>query len=92
MPRTNKLNSDDEQPSATAEVATEPVETAPLPFWAATSDKQARLERLRATAIEVPEPEVQPAATGAPTEATPEVSREIPGLAFDEGFRGQQKF
>jgi len=64
-------------------VATEPVETAPLPL-AATSDKQARLERLRATAIEVPEPEVQPAATGAPTEATPEVSREI--LAFDEGF------
>jgi len=50
------------------------VETAPLPFWAAMSDKQARLERLRATAIEVPEPEVvQPAATGAPTEATPEV-------------------
>jgi len=37
--------------------------------------------RLRATAIEVPEPEVvQPAATGAPTEATPEVSREILAL------------
>jgi fused signal recognition particle receptor len=76
----------DEQPSATAEVETEPTVTAPLPFWAATSDKQARLERLRATAIEVPEPEVvQPAATGVPT-ATPEGSREIPGLAFDEGF------
>lgn len=76
----------DEQVSATAEVATEPVAT-PLPFWAATKDKQARLERLRATAIEVPEPEVvQLAAVGAKAEAAPEVSTEIPGLAFDEGF------
>jgi len=54
-----------------------------IAFWAA-KDK-ARLERLRATAIEVPEPEVQPAAVGAKAEAAPEVSTEIPGLAFDEG-------
>jgi len=89
MPRTNKLNSDDEQPSATAEVATEPVETAPLPFWAATSDKQARLERLRATAIEVPEPEVQPAAR-CTDRGNPRGIEGNSGLAFDEG--GQQKF
>jgi len=75
----------DEQLSATAEVATVPVAT-PLPFWAATKDKQARLERLRATAIEVPEPEVVQTAVGALVEAAPEVATEIPGLAFDEGF------
>jgi len=56
----------------------------PLPFWAAT--RQARLERLRATAIEVPEPEVVQLAVGAKAEAAQRYLREIPGLAFDEGF------
>jgi len=56
-------DADEQVGQTTAEVAT------PLPFWA-TKDKQARLERLRATAIEVPEPEVvQPAAVGAKAEA-----------------------
>lgn len=53
----------------------------PLPFWAqAESDRQARLERLKATAIEEPEPEAEPVATTATTEALP------PELMFDEGF------
>ncbi|MFB2937177.1 signal recognition particle-docking protein FtsY [Aerosakkonemataceae cyanobacterium BLCC-F154] len=71
----------------------EVVETAPetpeveesavqVPFWA-KDDRQARLERLKATAIEEPEPEVQPAATVATSET---VTEEIPELAFDEGF------
>lgn len=67
----------------------EEVETAPegespvqVPFWA-KDDRQARLERLKATAIEEPEPEVQPVAKVATTET---VTEEIPDFAFDEGF------
>ena len=52
-----------------------------VPFWA-RDDRQARLERLKATAIEEPEPEVQPAAAVA--EAV--TDEEIAGLTFDEGF------
>ena len=71
--------------SATGEV--EAASTAPIPIWARNAQRQARLERLKATAIETPEPEpvrtpvqpVEPAAT------TSEVE-EVPGLAFDEGF------
>ena len=71
--------------SATGEV--EAASTASLPIWARNAQRQARLERLKATAIETPEPEpvrtpvqaVEPAAT------TIEVE-EVPGLAFDEGF------
>lgn len=55
--------------------------TAAVPFWA-RDDRQARLERLKATAIEEPEPEVQPVATK--VEST--TAEEIPGLAFDDGF------
>lgn len=55
-------------------------ETAAVPFWA-RDDRQARLERLKATAIEEPEPEVQPAVV-----AQAATVEEIPGLAFDEGF------
>ena len=67
-----------EVPSEAAE-ALEAGETAPLPFWAqAEADRQARLERLKATAIEEPEPEVaQPTAT---------VQETLPDIAFDEGF------
>ncbi|MEP0871179.1 signal recognition particle-docking protein FtsY [Trichocoleus desertorum AS-A10] len=59
--------------------ASESTEAAPLPFWAqAETDRQARLERLKATAIEAPEPEVaQPTAT---------VQEAVPEIAFDEGF------
>ncbi len=62
--------------------------TAPLPFWArAEADRQARLERLKATAIEVPEPVAIPDAIASEaTSATPEAVVEVPELAFDEGF------
>ena len=62
---------------------------APVPIWARSSaERQARLERLKETAIERPEPEpvrasvqpVEPAAT------TTVEAQEVPGLAFDEGF------
>lgn len=54
----------------------------PLPFWArAEADRQARLERLMATAVETPEPE-----TEKPAAAVPEAPEEEPGVAFDEGF------
>ncbi len=72
------------EPSVT-EAVTEPIATAPLSFLErAAAERQARQERLIASAIEVPEPEVvQPAAT---TTAIPDVEAEIPGLEFDEGF------
>jgi fused signal recognition particle receptor len=65
------------------------VETAPTPAASnlsflerAAAERQAKQERLMASAIDVPEPEVlQPAAT------TGEIStEEFEGLAFDEGF------
>ncbi|HEY9849439.1 MAG TPA: signal recognition particle-docking protein FtsY [Leptolyngbyaceae cyanobacterium] len=62
------------------EEATTATETAAVPFWA-RDDRQARLERLKATAIEEPEPEVQPAVVA----EAPSIE-EISGLAFDEGF------
>ena len=62
---------------------TEASPTAPLPFWVrAEADKQARLERLKATAIEVSESVVQSKAT----EAEPKEASTNLGLAFDEGF------
>lgn len=71
-----------------AAVEAEAIPAAPVPIWARSSaERQARLERLKETAIELPEPEsvrtpAQPGASGA---TTVEVE-EIPGLAFDEGF------
>ncbi|KAM3110792.1 signal recognition particle-docking protein FtsY [Phormidesmis sp. 146-33] len=55
-----------------------PAEIAPLPFWAqADAEREARLERLRATAIvEEPEPAVQT--------AQPELV--VPDFTLDEGF------
>ncbi len=59
--------------------ATQP--TAPSFLERAAAERQAKLEQLIATAIEVPEPEiVQPVAT------TSETGEEIPGLLFDDGF------
>ncbi|HEY9651670.1 MAG TPA: signal recognition particle-docking protein FtsY [Coleofasciculaceae cyanobacterium] len=76
-----------EQPAA---IESEETSSASVPIWArqSSADRQARLERLKETAIELPEPElirpsvqpVEPAAT-----ATVEAGA-IPGLAFDEGF------
>ncbi|QMS90479.1 signal recognition particle-docking protein FtsY [Nostoc edaphicum CCNP1411] len=66
------------EPIATVE-ATQP--TAPSFLERAAAERQAKLEQLIATAIEVPEPEVvQPVAT------TSETGEEIPGLLFDDGF------
>ena len=81
------------EPAATVETAEVPkpttVETPPTPAASnlsflerAAAERQAKQERLMASAIDVPEPEVlQPAATTA--EVTTE---EVEGLAFDEGF------
>ena len=73
-----------------AAVEAEESPNAPLPIWArqSSADRQARLERLKATAIEIPEPEpvraaVQPVELAATTTVDTE---QVPGLAFDEGF------
>ncbi len=56
---------------------------APVPFWAAAeAERQARLEQLRETAIQEPEPE--PVATTAPV-AEPEFPA-IPDFVLDESF------
>lgn len=71
---------------APAAVETEETTTAPVPLWARqAADRQARLERLKATAIEVPEAEPVRAAVQQ-EETAQEVFEEIPGIAFDEGF------
>jgi len=73
-----------------AAVEAEESSTASLPIWArqSSAERQARLERLKATAIEIPEPEpvraaVQPVELAATTTVETE---QVPGLAFDEGF------
>ncbi|MGL5923027.1 signal recognition particle-docking protein FtsY [Chroococcidiopsis sp.] len=74
-------------PEETAAEETTPEETASVPFWArAEAERQARLERLKATAIEEPEPEVLQPVTA--TEViTPTADTDLaPDLAFDEGF------
>ncbi|MEH2138205.1 signal recognition particle-docking protein FtsY [Nostoc sp.] len=62
--------------------ATQPTAPANLSFLErAAAERQAKLDQLIATAIEVPESEiVQPIA------ATSEITEEIPGLVFDDGF------
>jgi fused signal recognition particle receptor len=64
-----------ETPEPIAEAAPEPA--TPLPFWAQT-DAEERLERLRASAIVEPEPEVAPSFDDDP-------GYDIP-LTLDEGF------
>ncbi len=51
----------------------------------AAAERQARQERLVASAIQIPEPEGSGLVVATTTD-TPEVAAEIPGLAFDEGF------
>ncbi|MGB7442447.1 MAG: signal recognition particle-docking protein FtsY [Coleofasciculaceae cyanobacterium] len=71
----------EKSPSSPSEpAATEADPTTPLPVWArqASEDRQARLERLKATAIDMPEPEV----VGRVTQQTGEST----GMAFDEDF------
>ncbi len=67
------------------ELAAEPApESAPVPIWARNADRQARLERLKATALET-----TPELVRTPLEAaaTTVESEEVSGIAFDEGFR-----
>ncbi|MBD2594112.1 signal recognition particle-docking protein FtsY [Nostoc spongiaeforme FACHB-130] len=60
---------------------TQPTETAALSFLErAAAERQAKQERLIASAIEVTQPEAQPASVSEATAA------EMPDLAFDEGF------
>ncbi|MCC5614558.1 signal recognition particle-docking protein FtsY [Nostoc sp. CHAB 5836] len=71
------------EPTLTEPVATpEVTQPTALSFLErAAAERQAKLEQLMATAIEVPEPEVvQPVAV------TLETGEEIPGLEFDDGF------
>jgi len=80
------VESETVSPAATA---AEKAPATPVPIWArASAERQARLERLKETAIELPEPEpvrapVQPVE---PVAATTVEGEEVPGLAFDEGF------
>ncbi|MEH1933561.1 MAG: signal recognition particle-docking protein FtsY [Nostoc sp.] len=78
-----ELTANEAEPTPTESLAT-PEVTAPatLSFLErAAAERQAKLEQLIATAIEVPEPEVvQPVA------ATSQTGEEIPGLVFDDGF------
>jgi fused signal recognition particle receptor len=64
--------------------------SASIPIWARQSnaERQARLERLKATAIEIPEPEPVRAVVqqAEPAATTTVEAGEVPGLAFDEGF------
>ncbi|MBD2099354.1 signal recognition particle-docking protein FtsY [Leptolyngbya sp. FACHB-261] len=66
---------------------TRPEDGASLPFWArAEADRQARLERLKATAIEETTPEpISGTATESATQSVVSVP-ELPELPFDEGF------
>ncbi|HEY9606352.1 MAG TPA: signal recognition particle-docking protein FtsY [Allocoleopsis sp.] len=71
---------------STAEVAEES-SAAPVPIWArASAERQARLERLKETAIDLPEPEPLRTPGQQVAATTVEETPEIPGLAFDEGF------
>ncbi|MBW4640110.1 MAG: signal recognition particle-docking protein FtsY [Gloeocapsa sp. UFS-A4-WI-NPMV-4B04] len=88
-----ETGTDEQDTVTTAEVSNELVSTeiseqpasAPLSFLAkAEAERQARLERLKATAIEVPL-EVAPKAVIGETGTTQQTQTE-PGLTFDEGF------
>ena len=69
-----------------ATVEAEEEAAAPVPIWARNADRQARLERLKATAIETPEPEPVRGAVQSVEPAATVEAEEVPGLAFDEGF------
>jgi fused signal recognition particle receptor len=79
--KSSEITASEVEPTPTLE-ATQPTVPANLSFLErAAAERQAKLEQLIATAIEVPEPEVvQPVA------AVTETGEEIPGLAFDDGF------
>ena len=68
---------EEETPSETAAPP-----TPATPFWAKKDDRDARIERLLATAIEESEPPVQPQAVL----GVPAAEEQLSDLAFDEGF------
>lgn len=75
-----------EPSSGTLQDANTQAATTAVPFWAkAEAERQARLEKLKATAIEEPEPEMLQPAT-VTIESTAVQPQEVSGLAFDEGF------
>ncbi|WP_375474033.1 signal recognition particle-docking protein FtsY [uncultured Nostoc sp.] len=79
----SELTASEVEPTPTKPLATPEAaqSTAPSFLERAAAERQAKLEQLIATAIEVPEPEgVQPVTT------TSETGEEIPGLLFDDGF------
>ncbi len=77
----------DESTVSPIEATSAEAATTPIPFWAkAEADRQARIEKLKETAIELPEPEVVPAAASTTTDVTESEATAIPDLAFDEGF------
>lgn len=77
-----ELTANEVEPTPAEPLATPETTQPALSFLErAAAERQAKLEQLIATAIEVPEPElVQPVA------ATSETGEEIPGLVFDDGF------
>jgi fused signal recognition particle receptor len=79
--KSSEITASEVEPTPTLE-ATQPTVPANLSFLErAAAERQAKLEQLIATAIEVPEPEVvQPVA------AVTKTGEEIPGLVFDDGF------
>lgn len=86
-PTLNQVAADE---AASTSSESEPTETALLPFWKrAQADRQARIEKLKQTAIETPEvvaTELAAATTPDATLATPEKPAAGSELAFDEGF------
>ncbi|MCC5602182.1 signal recognition particle-docking protein FtsY [Nostoc favosum] len=78
-----ELTANEAEPTPTEPVATpEATQPTALSFLErAAAERQAKLEQLMATAIEVPEPEVVQSVA-----ATSETGEEIPGLVFDDGF------
>jgi fused signal recognition particle receptor len=89
-PEADQVEQVDAPPLAQPEPAAETA--APLPFWlVAEADRQARLERLRETAIAEPEPEtpfVSPVTAQTDTSVSVPTldSTDIPDLTLDEGF------
>ncbi|MEH2324487.1 MAG: signal recognition particle-docking protein FtsY [Nostoc sp.] len=76
-----ELTANEAEPTPTEPVATPEATQPALSFLErAAAERQAKLEQLMATAIEVPPEVLQPVA------ATSETGEEIPGLVFDDGF------
>jgi fused signal recognition particle receptor len=72
--------------SATEEVDEAIPKTTTTFIERAAAERQARQERLVASAIEEPQPEVSPSIASDESTTTPEDIAPIPELAFDEGF------